>query len=93
MYPWSATITNSTTGETLTIQSNDLVLLETLIVNTSSKSVTGADDGVGHIGAISLDTTRHDWLRLQPGDNVLQFSDTGTTDVQIDIVWDRRYFT
>lgn len=83
-------ITNSTTGESITLTST-LNVDATLTVDTANKSVT-LDDGSYHLEALALDATRRDWLRLVTGVNQLTFSDVGTEELEIEIEWDRRYF-
>jgi hypothetical protein len=89
-YPLECTITNDTTGEAITITAG-MVLDQILVVNTDEKSAI-LDDGTRLATAVVTDTTRRDWLRLIPGENDLEFEDTGTQELEIDILWDRRLF-
>jgi hypothetical protein len=89
-YPLECTISNAATGEEITITAG-MILDQTLVVNTDEKSVF-LSDGTRLATAVVTDTTRRDWLRLIPGENPLTFEDTGTQELEIDILWDRRLF-
>ncbi len=67
-----------------------MVLDQTLTVDTDAKTIT-LSDGSGALGAKTLSGARAEWLRLQPGDNTLTFTDVGTVYVQIEVLWDVRY--
>jgi hypothetical protein len=89
-YPLECTITNAATGESITITAG-MILDQTLVINTDEKSAI-LDDGTRLATAVVTDTTRRDWLRLIPDENDLEFEDTGTQEIDIDILWDRRLF-
>jgi hypothetical protein len=88
-YSLAATITNETTGDAVTITMT-MALDQVLEVDTDRKTVTLLDDGSGQLQARELDTVRQDWLRLISGENTLTFEDTGTQEVLVGVVWDRR---
>jgi hypothetical protein len=87
---FTPTITNLTTGESITLTAAIGVDV-TMTVNTTDKTLT-LSDGSSRLDALALDEVRREWLRLMPGINVLNFSDTGTVKLEIEIEWDRRYF-
>jgi hypothetical protein len=89
-YNLVCTIANAATGEEIAITAG-MILDQTLVVNTDEKSAI-LDDGMRLATAIVTDTVRRDWLRLIPGENPLTFEDTGTQELEIDILWDRRLF-
>lgn len=90
-YPLDCTLTNETTGESITLEYNMTVTGE-LRIDTDRKVITDMADDSVQMQALTLDEVRRDWLRLQPGVNSLKFDDTGTTSVVIVVEWDRRYF-
>lgn len=81
-YHISAALINTTTGYYIDIDYN-LNLNTTLIINTSGHTVVNNDNGTYERGAIQLSTYRHDWLRMAPGANVLQWDETGATGLTI----------
>jgi len=89
-YPLNCTIINSTTGEAITLEVN-IEVDTVLIVNTDTKTVSLVD-GTKLQYALTPDSTRRDWLRLTPGVNDLDFAETGANELEIEIIWDRRYF-
>lgn len=91
-YTLNCTISNDTTGESISI-TFAMDPDETLRINTDTKEVTYLADDSQQYQALTVEgDTRRDWLRLVPGENELSFSDPGTTEVWIDILWDRRYY-
>jgi len=79
-YALSCTITNTDTGEWITLDF-DMELTETLTVDTDDETITYDADGSSQFQAIDWSSTRAHWLRLLPGNNTLQFDDTGTAGV------------
>lgn len=90
-YPLVATITNSTTGEAITV-TFDMELNETLILNTDLETVVYDADGSPQFQAVAVGTVRRHWLKLQPGNNTLQYDDTGTVAVTVDTKFEARYY-
>ena len=89
-YPLDCTITNEMTGEAITLAVN--IEVDTiLIVNTDTKTVRLVD-GTKLQHALTPDGVRRDWLRFIPGVNDLDFAETSADELEIDILWDRRYF-
>lgn len=89
-YPLVCTITNGATGEAIMITA-EMVVDQVLVVDTYEKSAI-LDDGTRLATAVVTDTTRQEWLRMVDGENELAFEDSGTQEVEIDILWDRRLF-
>lgn len=81
-YRINASLINTTTGDYIAI--DYLLNLNTaLIVNTSAHTVVDNDSSAYARGAITLSTYRHDWLKMTPGANVLQWDETGATGLTI----------
>lgn len=91
-YQLEARITNNTTGEAITVSFN-MVLDESLTIDTNAKTVVYSADSSNQFQAFDqVDGPRRDWLRLAPGNNELQFDDTGTGNVTIDLSWEKRWW-
>lgn len=90
-YALAATITNNTTGEALTVNFQ-MATNETLEIDTDERTATYELDGSSQFQAIELDSVRRYWLRLQPGDNELQFDDPGTNAVTVVTIFEERYY-
>jgi hypothetical protein len=90
-YTLAATITNNETDEAIQVDFT-MELDQTLEVDTTRKVVTYlADDSRQQQAMTTVGGARRDWLRLVAGENTLAFEDTGTNELEIEIVWDRRY--
>lgn len=91
-YSLDCVIENETTGDGIALNIV-MGLDETLEVDTDSKTVTLLEDGSGQQQAFTpVSGARRDWLRLVDGENELSFTDTGTVELEIVLVWDRRLF-
>ncbi|RLC70246.1 MAG: hypothetical protein DRI81_19355, partial [Chloroflexi bacterium] len=91
-YTLDCVIENTATGDSIAL-SLVMGLDETLEVDTDGKTVTLLADGSGQLQALTLvGGARRDWLRLVDGENELSFEDTGTEELEIVLVWDRRLF-
>ncbi|MCA9872469.1 MAG: hypothetical protein KC441_02410 [Anaerolineales bacterium] len=91
-YNLSATITNTTTGEAITITFN-MPLNETLEVDTDQGTVTYLLDGSSQGQAVRIvGAPRQFWLPLVPGDNTLRFDDTGTGQITVATAFRKRYY-
>lgn len=90
-YTLSLTIANAVTDESILVEET-LGLNETIEADSNGKKVTNNADGSRLSSPSLLEGPRRDWLRLVDGDNVLTLSDTGTAELEIDFIWDRRYF-
>lgn len=91
-YTLDCVIENEATGDSIAL-SLVMGLDETLEVDTDRKVVTLLEDGSGQQQAFTpVEGARRDWLRLVDGENDLSFTDTGTVELEIVLVWDRRLF-
>lgn len=92
-YPLELTLTNNTTGKYITISFN-MEVDETLIIDTDQKTITYEKDGSSQFQALTGlgGENRRDWLPLEVGNNELQYDDTGTDTVTVDLSWQRRYY-
>lgn len=84
-YHLNCTITNTTTGQWISL-TLPMGLNNGLTVDCTNKLVTYAD-GSNCMAAIDWSSVRDEWLDLQPGANVLQYDDVGTTAVTLLTQW------
>ena len=91
-YPLACTIANAATGDSISLAAN-VNLLDVIEVDTDGKTVKNLTEGDNLYGALTLvGGVRRDWLPLVNGTNTLTYTETGVTDVDIDLLWDRRYY-
>ena len=90
-YEIDCTLTNNTTGESIYL---NFVLDEDTVleVDTYNNVITWLADDSRQYQAISWSSKRKQWLRLQPGNNTLQFDDVGTDTFTITVVATPRYY-
>lgn len=91
VYEIDATLENETTGDKMYI-AMVLDLNTTLEIDTYNKTVTWLEDDSRQNQAVTFDSVRRDWLKLQQGNNTLKYTDTGTGDVTITIKYRKRYY-
>lgn len=90
-YGMEATIENTTTGDQILIEAN-LDLGDVLEIDTDHKTVVNLTEGDNLYGALTqVGGVRRDWLPMRSGANVLEYTEAGVADVDVDLVWDRRY--
>ena len=88
-YNITGTLENTTTGESITLR-YPMSLNTTLEVDTLNKTVTYLEDNDNAIAALTLSSTRTEWLKLAQGTNVLKYTETGMTGVDIVVKWRAR---
>jgi len=96
-YHLNIRITNSTTGESLKIDTG-MLLNGTLEIDCKDKTVTltaaDSEKDVDKAGALTkFSSVRNQWLDLQPGANTLKIEDietTGTLQMTVMIYWQDR---
>lgn len=88
-YPLEAKITNLTTGEYITL-TYPLLLNKSLVIDTDKNTII-YDVGTNAMAALGLSTIRQKWLKLIPGNNLLQYDDIGTQAVTALFEWQERY--
>ncbi len=82
---------NETTKEWLNIELVMTVGTE-LEIDTYNKTVKLLTDDSRQFKAISFSSSRKAWLKLQPGNNTLKYSDAGTGNVTVTVkFWSRSY--
>jgi hypothetical protein len=92
-YRLMATITNETTGDAIEIDVS-IELDESLEINTDTHEVTLLTDGSPQYQALTLvGGARRHILRLQPGNNTLKYEEGGLVEVDVDIEFERRYYS
>ena len=90
-YRLSATLTNTTTGEAITI---DIAMDtdESLEIDVETGEITYLADNSSQFGAVSpVGTPRMHLLRLQAGENTLQYEEAGVVEVDMSFSWERRF--
>ena len=91
-YPLECTIANAATGDSIEL-SLIMSIDDVLEVDTDKKTIKNLTEGSNVYGALTLTGgVRRDWLPLVNGANILTYTETGVADVNIDLVWDRRYY-
>lgn len=90
-YSLDVTITNTTTDEAIILDFPVMEIDEILVVDTYEQTIKYLQDGASQQQALTLvGGARRDWFRLIRGTNALTWSDTGTAEVDVDILWHRR---
>lgn len=85
------TVVNQTTGESLLIDAA-LNIGEGIEIDVDNGAVTLLSDNTAATNAATtVEKVRKFMLRLQPGANVLRYDETGVTDVDVDISFERRW--
>lgn len=91
-YTLDAEIENQTTGDKIGVVYH-LALNEELEVNTDAHTVTDLETGLSQFQAVSFPNgAQKDWLPLQPGNNTLCFTATGTNAVTLTTEWYKRWY-
>jgi len=91
-YTLAARISNTTTGQIIDL---DFVMPtnQELEVDTDAKTLTYLADGSNQFQALTMvDGPRRDWLKLQPGNNTIQYDETGAAGVTIEFEWEERLY-
>lgn len=85
-YEMDATITNNTTGKAIKIKT-EIPFGETLQIDTLNKTVTALWNNRSRYPDFQTTAVRDEWLALSPGNNTLQYDESGVGDVDIVIKW------
>jgi hypothetical protein len=92
-YQLVATITNNTTGDAIEIE-YPMEVLEQIEIDTDAKTVIFLTENSSQFQAVTLiGGARRDWLKLQTGDNQIQYDEIGMDTVTIDFEWEERFYT
>ena len=90
-YSLDCTIENTTTGKAISL-SYTMALDAELEVDTLAKTIIDKEDELGQMQALTpVGGPRRDWLVLQGGDNVLEYTEAGAVLLIIDVEWVKRY--
>lgn len=87
-YYAEATIRNVTTGQSITFE-YPAVLGESIEIDCDNQTAE-YQDGANLANIISKDTQRIEWMRLAAGNNILSYTETGVTDVDVVITFETR---
>jgi hypothetical protein len=91
-YQLACTISNNTTGYEIAL-AYLMDLNDEIEVDTDAKTVTDLGDGSSQFQALTLvGGPRRDWLKLQPGSNTLEYTESGTAGVTVSIEWEQREY-
>lgn len=83
-YPMACTISNSTTGESISLVL-PMILNKSVIIDTEARTVVF--DGQNVRNALTLSSIRVEWLKFVVGANTIVFTQTGTGYVTLKIEW------
>lgn len=87
-YQLEFTLSNQTTGETLSVDF-PMQLGETISIDCENKTIRHEDEG-DIFPALSLPRPQSEWLTLAPGDNLLEFQESGLVAVTVNLTWRER---
>lgn len=90
-YSFNAVITNQTTNERIAI-SFAMDLNQSLQIDCYNRTILYYEDRSRPLSALTIPPQQRYWLRFVPGNNTLQFTDSGTTGVILTISFRRRYY-
>lgn len=91
-YSLDVVIENQTTGDQIRV-TYTMALNDELEIDTDDKTVTDLEDGSSQFQALELvGGPRREWLRLLPGANTLEWTQSGTTGVMVSIDWTERWY-
>jgi hypothetical protein len=90
-YTSAMVLTNTTTGDAITIAFEG-ALDQELEIDTEQKTVVYLADDSNQFQALTLNSARRAWLRLAVGNNVLRLDDAGTAGVTVGVTFKRRYY-
>jgi hypothetical protein len=88
-YSLNCTITNEETGVSFSVEA-DMEVDETITIDTQTRTVTLSTGST--LTAVTGDEDEDHWLYLIDGENVIKYEETGASEVEVDIYWDRRLF-
>jgi len=93
-YTLACTITNNTTVEAISLAFPGMDLTESLEVDTTAETLTYLKDDTLQMQALTVVSgPRRHWLRIQPGNNTLQYDETGVLGVTVDLTWAERHYS
>jgi len=91
-YDLDMTITNETTGDAIQLQTQ-LVVGQVLLVDTDGKRILNLSDPESLYGALTqIGGIRKEWLKLVDGVNELTIEEANAAHVNIQLIYDRRYY-
>lgn len=92
-YDLDLTIENETTGKKIRLQFPFMTASEEIQVDTDERTVTWLEENSSQLQALTLiGGARRDWLRLAPGNNTITITEAGLTLMNIEFVWEERYY-
>jgi hypothetical protein len=91
-YDLNLTIENATTGESLTVQYPNMAPGESLVIDSQWQTVTYSADGSNQYQAVQRDAPRPKFLRLAPGVNEFQITETGMGEMEIKVSYRPRWY-
>lgn len=89
---FAASIINNQTGDALAI-AYIIALNDELEIDTDAKTVTDLSDGSRQMQALTLvGGPRRHWLKLEPGDNELEWTETSVLETTVTVEFEARYY-
>lgn len=89
-YDINGTLTNTTTGEVINVRFQ-IALGQSLQIDCAAHTATYLFDNTTAIAAITpANEDSYEWISLSPGNNTLQWDETGVTDMTISVVQNDR---
>lgn len=92
-YDIDLTLTNVTTGESINVSMPDLEPGESLVIDSRRQTVTYTATGASRYSAVQRNAPRPKFLRLVPGTNEFQISESGMGDLTIVVRYVPRWYT
>ncbi len=92
-YDLNATLTNTTTGESITVQFPNMAIGQSLVIDSRLQTVTYTADGSNQYTAVQRDAPRPRFLRLAPGLNTFQVAEYAPGGLDITIQYRPRWYT
>lgn len=93
VYDLVMTVENTTTGESIAINRQNMALNKPLIIDSDKQTAIDSADGSNQYTAVVRDAPRAKWLRLVPGTNNLKFTEAGLVGLTVTIRFEERWYT
>lgn len=92
-YTIDGTLTNTTTGDAITVYATGLDVNEEVEIDTKNKTVLYLADNSNLFNAVTLaGGIRRDWLAIQVGNNTFRWDETGVTGMTVTFDWEERVY-
>lgn len=92
-YDLDMQILNETTGEQLNVSFPNMAQGEGLVINSENQTVFYEEDGSNQYAAVQMVPLRPRFMRLAPGTNNIEITETGMGEVDITFRYEPRWYT